>query len=201
MLNKIIMKNLKTITAFLLLTAFIFLLMIPFTGCSSIKKHKEKESVEVEMKKELDSSATTKTKTEQVKKVQVKETEEATEEATEIQVKDGESLEITNYDYLGRKTGYKTYKGSGSIKNTSGKKKTEKFLDNETKTKIDSESKIETSKRTDAKAKASKASAKKEKKGFSFWSYLWLFIIIVILTALYYLNKRFNFLGIIKSVS
>ncbi|AGN89419.1 hypothetical protein [Flavobacterium psychrophilum] len=182
------MKNLKKITVILLLAAFLFLLVIPFTGCSSMKKHKEKESVKVDLNKESDSSAFVKTKIEELKKEQAKETEESCEEATEIQVKDGDSLEVTNYDSSGKKTGSKKYKGSGSIKNTLSKKKNEKLLNINTKTKIDSKSKTEISKCTNSKIEASRVSVNKEKKGFSFWSYLWLLIIVVLL----YLNKRFR---------
>ena len=78
---------------------FIFLMIFfsgMFVGCGSSKKHKEKESYENTVKTEIDSSSSSSVKTDDKVKEENKVSEELSEEVLDVELKDGEELEITN---------------------------------------------------------------------------------------------------------
>lgn len=174
---------------------FIFL-MIFFSGmfisCGSSKKHKEKESYENTQKSKIDSSAKSAIKTEEKVNEENKVSEESSEEVFDVEVKDGEELEITNYDSKGNKTGSTKYSGSGKAKKSKANKKIDSNFKKETNSKTDASSQSDLSKRTDASQKGKKVTVDTENKGLFFCSYLFWIILLIVAIALWYLNKRFK---------
>ena len=161
-------------------------------GCGSSKKHKEKESYENTVKTEIDSSSSSSVKTDDKVKEENKVSEELSEEVLDVELKDGEELEITNYDSKGNKTGSTKYSGSGVAKKTTGTKKTQTSAIKETNTKTDSSAQLASSTRTYASEASKKAIVKVDKKGFSFCVYLFWIGLVIIALVLWYLNKRFS---------
>lgn len=174
---------------FWLFVAFIFNL---FISCGSTKKHKEKEITESSVATKTDVSQDVKIKTEDKSKEQTKVSEEATDECLEVKVKDGEELEITNFDANGNKTGSTKFSGSGVAKKSKGSKKTETNTIKETNIKTDVSAQLDVSTRTDASKASKKATVKVDKKGFSFCAYLFCIVLVIIVLTLWYLNKRFK---------
>lgn len=171
---------------------FVAFVISLFISCGSTQKHKEKESSEK-------SSATTTAISESLSikvldqtKQETKVLEEAAEESLEIEVKDGQELEITNFDAHGNKTGSTKYSGSGVAKKTTGTKKTQTSAIKETNTKTDSSAQLASSTRTYASEASKKAIVKVDKKGFSFCVYLFWIGLVIIALVLWYLNKRFS---------
>ena len=95
-----------------------------FVGCGSSKKHKEKESFENKQTTEGTTSESISTKSDDKLKQESKVSEETNEECIEVELKDGEELEITNFDSQGNKTGSTKYSGSGKAKKSKSNKKT-----------------------------------------------------------------------------
>lgn len=174
---------------------FIFL-MIFFSGmfisCGSSKKHKEKESYENTVKTEIDSSSSSSVKTDDKVKEENKVSEELSEEILDVELKDGEELEITNYDSQGNKTGSTKYSGSGKAKKSKSNKKTESNFKKEAESKTESKGKKDFSGRSYAEKSGDKLIVDKQQKGFSFCTYLFWIILLIVAIALWYLNKRFK---------
>ena len=176
---------------------FIFLMIFfsgMFVGCGSSKKHKEKESYESSISIKKDSSVTSNLSTDENVKEESKVSEELSEECLEVDVKDGEELEITNFDANGNKTGSTKYSGSGKAKKSKSNKKTETKREKESHSKTDASSQLDSSTRTDASTASEKVMVDKDKKGFSFCTYLFWIILLIIAVLLWYLNKRFKWL-------
>ena len=174
---------------------FIFLMVFfsgMFVGCGSSKKHKEKESYENTVKTEIDSSSSISIKTDDKVKEENKVSEELSEEVLDVELKDGEELEITNYDSQGNKTGSTKYSGSGKAKKSKSNKKTESNFKKEAESKTESKGKKDFSGRTHAKKSGDKLIVDKQQKGFSFCTYLFWIILLIVTIALWYLNKRFK---------
>jgi uncharacterized membrane protein len=175
---------------------FIFLMIFfsgMFVGCGSSKKHKEKESYENTVKKEIDSSSSSSVKTDDKVKEENKVSEELSEEVLDVEVKDGEELEISNYDSQGNKTGSTKYSGSGKAKKSKSNKKTESNFKKEAESKTESKGKKDFSGRSHAEQSGDKLIVDKQQKGSSFCTYLfWIILLIVVAIALWYLNKRFK---------
>lgn len=174
---------------------FIFLMIFfsgMFVGCGSSKKHKEKESYENTVKTEIDSSSSSFVKTDDKVKEENKVSEELSEEVLDVEVKDGEELEITNYDSQGNKTGSTKYSGSGKAKKSKSNKKTESNFKKEAASKTESKGKKDYSGRSHAEQSGDKLIVDKQQKGFSFCTYLFWIIILIVAIALWYLNKRFK---------
>ena len=174
---------------------FIFLIVFfsgMFVGCGSSKKHKEKESYENTVKTEIDSSSSISIKTDDKVKEENKVSEELSEEVLDVEVKDGEELEITNYDSKGNKTGSTKYSGSGKAKKSKSNKKTESNFKKEAESKTESKGKKDFSGRSHAEKSGDKLIVDKQQKGFSFCTYLFWIILLIVAIALWYLNKRFK---------
>lgn len=174
---------------------FIFLMVFfsgMFVGCGSSKKHKEKESYENTVKTEIDSSSSISIKTDDKVKEENKVSEELSEEVLDVEVKDGEELEITNYDSKGNKTGSTKYSGSGKAKKSKSNKKTESNFKKEAESKTESKGKKDFSGRSHAEKSGDKLIVDKQQKGFSFCTYLFWIILLIVAIALWYLNKRFK---------
>ena len=174
---------------------FIFLMVFfsgMFVGCGSSKKHKEKESYENTVKTEIDSSSSISIKTDDKVKEENKVSEELSEEVLDVEVKDGEELEITNYDSKGNKTGSTKYSGSGKAIKSKSNKKTESNFKKEAESKTESKGKKDFSGRTHAKKSGDKLIVDKQQKGFSFCTYLFWISLLIVAIALRYLNKRFK---------
>ena len=174
---------------------FIFLIVFfsgMFVGCGSSKKHKEKESYENTVKTEIDSSSSISIKTDDKVKEENKVSEELSEEVLDVEVKDGEELEITNYDSKGNKTGSTKYSGSGKAKKSKSNKKTESNFKKEAESKTESKGKKDFSGRSHAEKSGDKLIVDKQQKGFFFCTYLFWIILLIVAIALWYLNKRFK---------
>mgnify|MGYP006378024099 FL=1 len=174
---------------------FIFLMIFfsgMFVGCGSSKKHKEKESYENTVKTEIDSSSSSYVKTDDKVKEENKVSEELSEEVLDVELKDGEELEITNYDSKGNKTGSTKYSGSGKAKKSKSNKKTESNFKKEAESKTESKGKKDFSGRSHAEKSGDKLIVDKQQKGFSFCTYLFWIILLIVAIALWYLNKRFK---------
>ena len=174
---------------------FIFLIVFfsgMFVGCGSSKKHKEKESYENTVKTEIDSSSSSSVKTDDKVKEENKVSEELSEEVLDVELKDGEELEITNYDSQGNKTGSTKYSGSGKAIKSKSNKKTESNFKKEAESKTESKGKKDFSGRSHAEKSGDKLIVDKQQKGFSFCSYLFWIILLIVAIALWYLNKRFK---------
>ena len=181
----------------LMLQAVLFWAVIVFSfslllGCGSSKKHKEKESYENTVKTEIDSSSSSSVKTDDKVKEENKVSEELSEEVLDVEVKDGEELEITNYDSKGNKTGSTKYSGSGKAKKSKSNKKTESNFKKEAESKTESKGKKDFSGRSHAEKSGDKLIVDKQQKGFSFCTYLFWIILLIVVIALWYLNKRFK---------
>ena len=174
---------------------FIFLIVFfsgMFVGCGSSKKHKEKESYENTVKTEIDSSSSISIKTDDKVSEENKVSEELSEEVLDVELKDGEELEITNYDSKGNKTGSTKYSGSGKAKKSKSNKKTESNFKKEAESKTESKGKKDFSGRSHAEKSGDKLIVDKQQKGFSFCTYLFWIILLIVAIALWYLNKRFK---------
>ena len=182
----------------LMLQAVLFWAVIVFSfslllGCGSSKKHKEKESYENTVKTEIDSSSSSSVKTDDKVKEENKVSEELSEEVLDVELKDGEELEITNYDSQGNKTGSTKYSGSGKAKKSKSNKKTESNFKKEAESKTESKGKKDFSGRSHAEKSGDKLIVDNQQKGFSFCTYLfWIILLIIVAIALWYLNKRFK---------
>lgn len=176
---------------------FIFLMIFfsgMFVGCGSSKKHKEKESYESSVSVKKDTSVKSNLSTEEKVKEESKISEETSEECLEVEVKDGEELEITNFDANGNKTGSQKFSGSGKAKKSKSNKKSESNIEKESHSKTDASSQLDSSTRTNASTASKKAIVDKDKKGFSFCTWLFWIILLLIAVLLWYLNKRFKLL-------
>ena len=174
---------------------FIFLMVFfsgMFVGCGSSKKHKEKESYENTVKTEIDSSSSSSLKTDDKVSEENKVSEELSEEVLDVELKDGEELEITNYDSKGNKTGSTKYSGSGKAKKSKSNKKTESNFKKEAESKTESKGKKDFSGRSHAEKSGDKLIVDKQQNGFSFCTYLFWIILLIVAIALWYLNKRFK---------
>ena len=120
-MKKHIMFGIKFIAVLFLLSILFF----PLASCSSLKKSTQKSTTEVKSEIKIDSSVT-ENKVEETKIIEeTKATEKVVEETNEIEVSDGQELEVTNYDANGNKTGSTKYKGSGKSKKTTSTKNTD----------------------------------------------------------------------------
>lgn len=174
---------------------FIFLMVFfsgMFVGCGSSKKHKEKESFENKQTTEVTTSESISTKSDDKLKQESKVSEETNEECIEVELKDGEELEITNFDSQGNKTGSTKYSGSGKAKKSKSNKKTESNFKKEAESKTESKGKKDFSGRSHAEQSGDKLTVDKQQKGFSFCTYLFWIILLIVAIALWYLNKRFK---------
>ena len=165
-----------------------------FVGCGSSKKHKEKESYESSISIKKDTSAKTSLSTEEKVKEEFKVSEETSEECLEVDLKDGEELEITNFDANGNKIGSQKFSGSGKAKKSKSNKKTETKTEKESHSKTDASSQLDLSSRTNASTASKKVIVDKDKKGISFCAWLFWIILLLIAILLWYLNKRFKLL-------
>lgn len=176
---------------------FIFLMVFfsgMFVGCGSSKKHKEKESFENKQTTEVTTSESISTKSDDKLKQESKVSEETNEECIEVELKDGEELEITNFDSQGNKTGSTKYSGSGKAKKSKSNKKTESNFKKEAESKTESKGKKDFSGRSHVEKSGEKLTVDKQQKGFSFCTYLFCIILLFVAIALWYLNKRFKWL-------
>jgi|GEM_PF-2835943 len=195
------MKLSKIITGAFLTIALIFVFAVTFSSCSSIKKQKQSESLKTEKSTSIDSSSQASVKKEEDKKVAEEKKEESISEGTEINLKPGDSLEVTNYDKDGKKTGSKKYKGSGSVKDYKESKKTQESKVSEVSKKSDSIGSIDLSKDTKDKSSGNSSSIDKNKKGFSFGDYIFWFLLIIAIIVLVYLNNRFKWITLFNKKS
>lgn len=180
----------------------IIVCLLLITSCSSTKKQKNTEINKTEESAKVDSSASSIKKVEETKASEINSEVNSVEETNKIDLKNGESITVTEFDAKGNIKSKKKYEGSGSIENKkSTKKETLKETLN-TKTKAVDKSKLDYSKRTHASTKAVKKAVNIQRKGFSFFDYLfWIILIIVliiIVIILRYLNKRFKLFSVIK---
>lgn len=176
---------------------FIFLMVFfsgMFVGCGSSKKHKEKESFDNKQKTEITTSESISSKTDDKLKQESKVSEETNEECIEIELKDGEELEITNFDSQGNKTGSQKFSGSGKAKKSKSNKKTESNFKKESESKAEFKGKKDFSGRSYAEQSGDKLILDKQQKGFSFCTYLFWIILLLLIVILWYLNKRFKWL-------
>lgn len=176
---------------------FIFLMVFfsgMFVGCGSSKKHKEKESFDNKQKTEITTSESISTKTDDKLKQESKVSEETNEECIEVELKDGEELEITNFDSQGNKTGSQKFSGSGKAKKSKSNKKTESNFKKEAESKAEFKGEKDFSGRSYAEQSGDKLILDKQQKGFSFCTYLFWIILLIVAIALWYLNKRFKWL-------
>ena len=174
---------------------FIFLMVFfsgMFVGCGSSKKHKEKESFDNKQKTEITTSESISTKTDDKLKQESKVSEETNEECIEVELKDGEELEITNFDSQGNKTGSQKFSGSGKAKKSKSNKKTESNFKKEAESKAEFKGEKDFSGRSYAEQSGDKLILDKQQKGFSFCTYLFWIILLIVAIALWYLNKRFK---------
>ena len=181
----------------LMLQTVLFWAVIVFSfslllGCGSSKKHKEKESYENTVKTQIDSSSSSSVKTDDKVKEENKVSEELSEEVLDVELKDGEELEITNYDSQGNKTGSTKYSGSGKAKKSKSNKKTESNFKKEAESKTELKGKKDFSGRSHAEKSGDKLIVDKQQNGFSFCTYLFWIILLIVVIALWYLNKRFK---------
>ncbi|WP_298119348.1 hypothetical protein [Flavobacterium sp.] len=175
------MKLSKIITGALLTIVLIFLFAIAFSSCSSVKKQKQSDALKTENTTSVDSSSQAAVKKEETKKESEVKKEESTAEGTEINLKPGDSLEVTNYDQDGKKTGSKKYIGSGSIKDFKESKKKQETKVIDVSKKSDSIGKTDLSKASSDKVSLESNSLDVNKKGASFMNqFLWLAIIILL---------------------
>lgn len=176
---------------------FIFLMVFfsgMFVGCGSSKKHKEKESFDNKQKTEITTSESISSKTNDKLKQESKVSEETNEECIEVELKDGEELEITNFDSQGNKTGSQKFSGSGKAKKSKSNKKTESNFKKEAESKTESKGKKDFSGRSYAEQSGDKLILDKQKKGSSFCTYLFWIILLLLIVILWCLNKRFKWL-------
>ena len=174
---------------------FIFLMVFfsgMFVGCGSSKKHKEKESFENKQKTEITTSESISSKTDDKSKQESKVSEETNEECIEVELKDGEELEITNFDSQGNKTGSQKFSGSGKAKKSKSNKKTEANFKKEAESKAEFKGEKDFSGRSYAEKSGDKLILDKQQKGFSFCTYLFWIILLLLIVILCYLNKRFK---------
>jgi len=175
------MKLSKIISGAFLTIVLIFVFAISFSSCSSVKKQKQSDSLKIENTASVDSSSQAAVKKEETKKESEEKKEESTSEGTEINLKPGDSLEVTNYDKDGKKTGSKKYKGSGSIKDFKESKKKQETKTSDVSKKTDSIGKTDVSKASTEKDSAESNSLDVNKKGSSFMNQLlWLAILILL---------------------
>lgn len=173
----------------------VILLLTSIIGCRSVKKTSSSSTLKSTVTKSVDSLSISELKTKEKSTEQIKLNEQSFDESLQIDLKNGDSLEIINYDGQGKVLNSKKYKGSGTVHHNKTNKNTEKTTITEKEGKTDSKSKVGLSKYSGTTTSASTASSFKEKKGFSFWSYLFFIIIILIIL---YLNYRFKIYGFIK---
>lgn len=176
---------------------FIFLMVFfsgMFVGCGSSKKHKEKESFDNKQKTEITTSESISSKTDDKLKQETKVSEETNEECIEVELKDGEELEITNFDSQGNKTGSQKFSGSGKAKKSKSNKKTESNFKKEAESKAEFKDEKDFSGRSYAEQSGDKLILDKQKKGSSFCTYLFWIILLLLIVILWYLNKRFKWL-------
>lgn len=174
---------------------FIFLMVFfsgMFVGCGSSKKHKEKESFDNKQKTEVTTSESNSTKTDDKLKQESKVSEETNEECIEVELKDGEELEITNFDSQGNKTGSQKFSVSGKAKKSKSNKKTESNFKKEAESKAEFKGEKDFSGRSYAEQSGNKLILDKQQKGFSFCTYLFWIILLLLIVILWYLNKRFK---------
>lgn len=175
------MKLSKIITGAFLTIVLIFVFAIAFSSCSSVKKQKQSDSLKIENTASVDSSSQAAVKKEETKKESEEKKEESTAEGTEINLKPGDSLEVTNYDKDGKKIGSKKYKGSGSIKDFKESKKKQETKTSDVFKKSDSIGQTDLSKASSDKVLADSNSLDVNKKGASFMNQLlWLAILILL---------------------
>lgn len=176
---------------------FIFLMVFfsgMFVSCGSSKKHKEKESFDNKQKTEITTSESISSKTDDKSKQESKVSEETNEECIEVDLKDGEELEITNFDSQGNKTGSQKFSGSGKAKKSKSNKKTEANFKKEAESKAEFKGEKDFSGRSYAEQSGDKLILDKQQKGFSFCTYLFWIILLLLIVILWYLNKRFKWL-------
>ena len=176
---------------------FIFLMVFfsgMFVSCGSSKKHKEKESFDNKQKTEITTSESISSKTDDKSKQESKVSEETNEECIEVELKDGEELEITNFDSQGNKTGSQKFSGSGKAKKSKSNKKTEANFKKEAESKAEFKGEKDFSGRSYAEKSGDKLILDKQQKGFSFCTYLFWIILLLLIVILWYLNKRFKWL-------
>ena len=176
---------------------FIFLMVFfsgMFVSCGSSKKHKEKESFDNKQKTEITTSESISSKTDDKSKQESKVSEETNEECIEVELKDGEELEITNFDSQGNKTGSQKFSGSGKAKKSKSNKKTESNFKKESESKAEFKGEKDFSGRSYAEKSGDKLILDKQQKGFSFCTYLFWIILLLLIVILWYLNKRFKWL-------
>lgn len=174
---------------------FIFLMVFfsgMFVSCGSSKKHKEKESFDNKQKTEITTSESISSKTDDKSKQESKVSEETNEECIEVELKDGEELEITNFDSQGNKTGSQKFSGSGKAKKSKSNKKTEANFKKEAESKAEFKGEKDFSGRSYAEQSGDKLILDKQQKGFSFCTYLFWIILLLLIVILWYLNKRFK---------
>lgn len=196
MKNQLLRKGIATILLVFLIAFFSTM----FVSCGSMKKHKEKEKTEQIATTNLDSSSVLKSKNSTKENQEVTNNTDTRIDELEVDVKNGDSLEITSYDKNGNVKESWKFKGSGSAKKKSTSKKETHNSKKEIKSKTELTKKKIFQGRTYAKKASLKKAKEKENKGSVFCTYLFWIILIIIIVILWYLNKRFKWLFWLSNV-
>lgn len=196
MKNQLLRKGIATILLVFLIAFFSTM----FVSCGSSKKHKEKEKTEQIATTNLDSSSVLKSKNTSRENQEVTNNTDTRIDELEVDVKNGDSLEITSYDKNGNVKESWKFKGSGSAKKKSTSKKETHNSKKEIKSKTELTKKKNFQGRTYAKKASLKKAKEKENKGSVFCTYLFWIILIIIIVILWRLNKRFKWLFWLSNV-
>lgn len=103
----------KRFLAFLLLAVFVVVMGLMFTSCSTRKVAREQTKIETKEKDTVSETSKTTVVTEIKKQIEEKITEKQTKKEISAEVKDGETLQVDEFDKDGNHKGSTVFKGSG----------------------------------------------------------------------------------------
>lgn len=106
----------KKFIAFVLLAVFTVLMGLMFTSCGTRKVAKEETKIVTKVKDTVAESSKKETTTETKKQVAEKTIEKETQKEISAEVKDGETLQVDEFDKNGNHKGTTIFKGSGKAK-------------------------------------------------------------------------------------
>lgn len=173
----------------------LILIIALMLSCSSTKKNIARSESKTQSTLEVDSTASSsKIVDASLVKNEVSD-EESNEEVIEYDGLPGDTLSVKKYGENGKLLSETKISGKGKAKISKNKKKSHKSQSETKHESAKTDGKIHLRKKALASTSNSSFQKHKESSGLSFWTYFWIILLIIILVILWYLNKRYQWLG------
>jgi cobalamin biosynthesis Mg chelatase CobN len=176
----------------LIFTAFLVVMLLAISGCSSRKRNMEKSFEEEKSLSKVDSTAKTKSSAENNKKLDESSHVEESGFNLEYEGCDGDSITVTQRGPDGKVKSQTTIKGKGKATVSSNNKITDTKKAEVSSEKKEDESAVSVKKIKDKASIKKKKAITSERKGTSVSFWILIVVVLILIALTLYLNKRFK---------